>query len=845
MKWTPHKLLPIPSDEEIAVLEPQELVALHSAREEAIRNERKDRYRYGMKFPNWMEVEEQLEKRSEALVSGGNRCLGAEQEIFDPVANVSRKVSEITEDFHVYAWDGHRKVVAKAERPFRKSPAGIFRVTLSNGEALHCSRAHLILTPDGWRPLGSLSPGHLLLSDLPRCELSRDPSILELGRKWFAANVRRLTGKAANCLDRCFEYCRQCGGQPQIVSAGDSGLVPSRSDVPKRSDSCGSIRHWRNPYAENLSLLGNGDSERKFSRIHWQQQTARPSILDDQHQNEAPSADTESRVFCKPCKSASALCVDHETPRNQQRFAGLRLVRSFLGFVRRGIEYVFPWTENKLSPLFVKIEKVDFLRNDTVWDFTVPVYENYIAAGVISHNSSKTQFGAYLVVKAAIENPMSEIMCFAQNHDVSVRQQQSAVYEWLPEELKSKQTTANSYISYSRKNGFTDSSCILPNGSRIIFKYYSQFQNNPTILEGAELGSNDPKVVNLGAWLDEYLGSPELVNTMRFRLATRDAKMLLTFTPIFGYTETVGQYQDGAKVLRSRPAELLGGEIIPTMLECKNINGTVHYFWSQDNPFGGYDRIKETLIGKPKSEILVRAYGVPTKSATTKFPKFNLAVNVVKPEQIPTEGITRYHLIDPAGSKNWFMTWIAVDGSGTFWVYREWPGVDVGDWAEWNNGKWTPGEGAKGQGFGILDYVELIHNLEGDEEIFERLIDPRLGAAKYQGTDGSSSIIEDLSDQNVICIPAPGLEIDDGLQALISKMSYDVSKPLDSLNRPHFYISEDCCNIIKALAEYTGVEGLKEAWKDPIDTLRYAAVAAIDHCDYKNIQVTRTGSGGY
>jgi len=77
---------------------------------------------------------------------------------------------------------------------------------------------------------------------------------------------------------------------------------------------------------------------------------------------------------------------------------------------------------------------------------------------------------------------------------------------------------------------------------------------------------------------------------------------------------------------------------------------------------------------------------------------------------------------------------------GTYWVYREWPGVDVGDWAEWRGGKWVAGDGAKGQGYGIKDYVELIRDLEGDEEIMERLIDPRLGAAKYQSADGASAL---------------------------------------------------------------------------------------------------------
>jgi hypothetical protein len=491
----------------------------------------------------------------------------------------------------------------------------------------------------------------------------------------------------------------------------------------------------------------------------------------------------------------------------------------------------------------VSISQDDYVQE--VWDFHVPIYNNYFIGGVLSHNSGKTQWGAFSVVRAAVENPNSEIFCFAQTSEVSIRQQQSAVWSWLPEYLKTKFTSSNAYISYKKKTGFTDSSLILPNGSQIIFKTYSQYQNNPTILEGAELGSRNPVWHNVGVWLDEYLLGVELINTLRFRLATRNSKMLVTFTPIDGWTDVIKEYLDGATTIESRPAELLNGELVPYVQRSKKLNASVHYFHSQDNAFGGYDRIKETLQGRSREEILIRAYGVPMKSHATKFPKFNKVVNVVESDKIPKHNVTRYHIIDPAGSKNWFMCWIAVDETGTMWVYREWPGVDVGDWAEWKGGKWVPGEGAKGQGYGIRDYVELIQEMEGEEEIFERLIDPRLGAAKYQVQDGSSSIIEDLNEIGMVCIPAPGLDIDDGLQALIGKMAWDTSKPLDSVNRPHFYVSSECENIIQALSEYTGEGGLKEAWKDPIDVLRYAAISGIDHVDNSVSFVTTQGSGGY
>jgi hypothetical protein len=187
-----------------------------------------------------------------------------------------------------------------------------------------------------------------------------------------------------------------------------------------------------------------------------------------------------------------------------------------------------------------------------------------------------------------------------------------------------------------------------------------------------------------------------------------------------------------------------------------------------------------------------------------------------------------------------------VDESETYYVYREWPDVNVGDWAKWHGGKWIGGEGSKGLGYGIKDYVELITRCESDNEetITERLIDPRLGAAKYQAQNGASSIIEDLADNGLTFIPAPGLDIEDGIQAIQTKMAYNRKEKLDSLNRPHFYVSDRCENIITALQEYTGDGGSDEAWKDPVDVIRYACIDNIRFVD-ETVQPKTRSQGGY
>jgi len=73
LEWTKHPILPIPTDEEIAEMEPDELLAIHEVREQAIRDAQDDPYRYGFRLPHWERAEEQLKEVDEILASGGNR----------------------------------------------------------------------------------------------------------------------------------------------------------------------------------------------------------------------------------------------------------------------------------------------------------------------------------------------------------------------------------------------------------------------------------------------------------------------------------------------------------------------------------------------------------------------------------------------------------------------------------------------------------------------------------------------------------------------------------------------------------------------------------------------------
>lgn len=92
------------------------------------------------------------------LGGNGAGCLGAEQEVFDPVANQSRKVSEIDGPFHVWARTASGEaVIAKSSRPCVYGKEDLYKVTLSNGRSVVVTLGHRVLSDSGdWKQIGDI-----------------------------------------------------------------------------------------------------------------------------------------------------------------------------------------------------------------------------------------------------------------------------------------------------------------------------------------------------------------------------------------------------------------------------------------------------------------------------------------------------------------------------------------------------------------------------------------------------------------------------------------------------------------------------------------------------------------
>jgi len=464
-------------------------------------------------------------------------------------------------------------------------------------------------------------------------------------------------------------------------------------------------------------------------------------------------------------------------------------------------------------------------------------YRDLLVMG--GNRAGKTEYAAKKLNQIMANKAESRVWCLHTTNQSSIQMQQNVVWKYLPPEFKNAKKTKITNISYTQKNGFSDNSFVLPNKSQCFFMNYAQ---DKRVIEGGECDM---------IWCDELVPL-DWIETLRYRLVTRNGVLLVTFTPVTGYNQTVKEYVAGCRFQKAKKAELLSNAInvqglpagtMPYTAKCHGKNAAIIWFHSNMNPYSDWDNMKRTLQGRNSYELKIRAYGWAESLTGSHFPRFG-ENNIIAPDKIPRLG-TNYMVIDPAGSRNWFMLWMRVDDQGRKYIYREWPDISVGEWAiagDKADGKMGLGQ-KNGAGRGIDAYKELIRDLEGKEIIFERYIDPRAGGTQAAGKDGGTSLIELLeADPAMFFTPAAGIRVEEGVAMINDWLDYDPSQPISTINEPKLYVSSECENLIYSLREWTGADGEKGATKDPIDGLRYLAVMHPEHHDKNSFAAVGGGS---
>lgn len=490
--------------------------------------------------------------------------------------------------------------------------------------------------------------------------------------------------------------------------------------------------------------------------------------------------------------------------------------------------------------------------------------EVYLLGG---NREGKTMFAVKYAVEQLVAKPGQVWAFFHTTETSSIRQQQAKVWAMLPPEWRDLGKIGDSvYVKYTKQNGFSGAQFILPNGSIGMFFNYKQ---DPDVTQGYELD---------GACFDE-LTPLEFIENMAFRVGKgRKLKLVLTFTPVNGYTPTVARALVGATVTEQRPAALLAQDVrhhkecqpghLPFVMTKRK--SAALFFHIGMNPYGASEEVARELRDKPVKMIKERAYGWADKLVTSALQKYGAAHKVTRAKfnDIAKRGGTRYCVADPGGTKNWFIKWYFCTPQGYTIVYREWPLFSqYGDWAlhpeRAEKIDWRVGEAQRmDAGRGMADYRRLILETEGNmwieskkqwdttkaEVINTRLIDPRMGGMGVPSQDEGTSIIELMEtpvkdSQGHELIPAmvweeaPDSHVQESLSLLADAMDYDTERPVDVTNCPKWYVVDDLVHTDLAYREFTGLGTSKDALKDIIDPDRYMVKSGLGHIDAVQMRV--------
>src|SRR3990167_8238521 len=297
------------------------------------------------------------------LFCGGNRCLGRETLVYDPVIGKEREVGSIDSDFYVLAWDGTGFRITKALKPFRKTIDNLYEIKLYNGGKFTASMSHVVLTPDGFRTISDVHVGD---------ELYLSQTILEPFLSTHDEDDPSSYRKAEGSQSDYRSLLRLCDGLLRPEADSGQGVSPLPIGAPAPSFS------WNSSYTDA--------TDNTLTCSHFYQSQLNLSSLGDKTLTSIQSGDILPDASC-----TTLTLSDWRTSTDPRSTYESYPQESKSLTVQHPKSYDSIHPSNTPS---VVVTSIVYIRNDYKWDFTVPVYHNYFASGAIHHNSGKSTVGA-------------------------------------------------------------------------------------------------------------------------------------------------------------------------------------------------------------------------------------------------------------------------------------------------------------------------------------------------------------------------------------------------------------------------------------------------------------------
>lgn len=224
-----------------------------------------------------------------------------------------------------------------------------------------------------------------------------------------------------------------------------------------------------------------------------------------------------------------------------------------------------------------------------------------------------------------------------------------------------------------------------------------------------------------------------------------------------------------------------------------------------------HENIQRMLAEMDPEEVEARAHGKAMYLQGLVFKSFDPRVHLLSDHMLVPHGAQVWQVVDPHGDKPFACIWGFCDNSGSLFQVDEWPNEDF--------------YRMHGCTLGITDYKRIFATKEQGWNVTKRIMDRHFSEVRTVHTRktlreefASVGLNYDLSYHGGV------EEVDVGIVKVREFLSYNTAKPMDSLNRPHYYVSPKCVNTIKGFQRWSidpKTGDYRDQFKDYMDCVRY------------------------
>lgn len=274
--------------------------------------------------------------------------------------------------------------LSQGAEPFPKGKANLFRVVHEHGEFVAAGH-HLVLDSRGeYVSVQSLQVGQGLLDAGDAFAKDLPPTNRGLGQRSWPLDVRRWKETLEDFLERCGVCIRRYGRSLPLGLEAFQVLSPSLAYA----------QTFDLGFCRERPLLGDGCTEPQQAHNHsgrWYDQSSRRYF----------PLHTSALFDPWACRILSR--VSEPASLESQGWRQSRATSSARPIEREPFEQFHSW-QSPLPP--TKIQSIERLaRWEWYWDLQVPGDNNYIAEGIVHHNSGKTRGAIEDLIVSAFEFP--------------------------------------------------------------------------------------------------------------------------------------------------------------------------------------------------------------------------------------------------------------------------------------------------------------------------------------------------------------------------------------------------------------------------------------------------------